>query len=59
MAGNDTLVPAISLVYGDQVVNVCFIHHCQTNYERTVLYLSIVRDELSSTENKSDFHKLS
>lgn len=49
------ILSAVCLVYEDQGVNICFIHHCQTNYERAVLYLSVVRDELSSAGNKSLF----
>lgn len=47
------ILSAVCLVYEDQVVSICFIHHCQTNYEHTVLYLSVGRDEVSSAANKS------
>lgn len=49
------ILSAVCLVYEDQVVSICFIHHCQTNHEHTVLYLSVVRDEVSSVVNKSLF----
>lgn len=54
MLGKQVIIlSSVCLVYEDQVVSICFIHHCQTNYEHTVLYLSVVRDEVSSAANKS------
>jgi len=47
------ILSAVCLVYEDQVLSICFIHHCQTNYEHPVPYLSVVRDEVSSAADKS------
>lgn len=53
LGGLAVILSAVCLVYEDQVASICFIHHCQTNYEHIVLYLSVVRDEVSSAVNKS------
>lgn len=54
MLGKQVLIlSAVCLVYEDQVVSICFIRHCQANYEDTACSLSVARDEVSSSANKS------